>query len=273
MIYYQARNGSYYRMGCSFHYGLCFPFILGSPYRCWMVFFMLFDLSHTIIFSFVGAFSKLCIFLAFLTGAFLSLLWLPQVKIVKRCRDLGIGAGGFYQPGYREGGKLHLKMMCLGKNWDPDSSTYGDVRPFDDTKPPNLPDEFYQLVEKAIKDSYAIMGKDSTIKYPERVLPWMKPNICIVNFYSQNGRLGLHQVCNNGSYALYFLNCVQHLHNSSIVIFVSFSSLRIVMKVKQVSKKDCLSSPSPLATLQNSYLVIIVTLIKQRKLLCNPEIS
>lgn len=116
-----------------------------------------------------------------------------QVKIVKRCRDLGIGAGGFYQPGYREGGKLHLKMMCLGKNWDPDSSTYGDVRPFDDTKPPNLPDEFYQLVEKAIKDSYAIMGKDSTIKYPERVLPWMKPNICIVNFYSQNGRLGLHQ--------------------------------------------------------------------------------
>ncbi|XP_038875734.1 uncharacterized protein LOC120068103 isoform X2 [Benincasa hispida] len=116
-----------------------------------------------------------------------------QVMIVKRCRDLGIGAGGFYQPGYREGGKLHLKMMCLGKNWDPDSSTYGDVRPFDDTKPPSLPDEFYQLVEKAIKVSYAIMGKDSTMKNPERVLPWMKPNICIVNFYSQNGRLGLHQ--------------------------------------------------------------------------------
>uniref|UniRef100_A0A9I9DZ03 DNA N(6)-methyladenine demethylase n=1 Tax=Cucumis melo TaxID=3656 RepID=A0A9I9DZ03_CUCME len=116
-----------------------------------------------------------------------------QAKIVKKCRDLGIGAGGFYQPGYREGGKLHLKMMCLGKNWDPDSSTYGDVRPFDDTKPPNLPDEFYQLVEKAIKDSYAIIAKDSTIKNPERVLPWMKPNICIVNFYSQNGRLGLHQ--------------------------------------------------------------------------------
>jgi len=118
------------------------------------------------------------------------------VKIVKKCRDLGIGAGGFYQPGYREGGKLHLKMMCLGKNWDPDSSKYGDVRPFDNTTPPNMPVEFYKLVEKAIKDSYAVMGKDSNTKNPERVLPWMKPNICIVNFYSQNGRLGLHQVCN-----------------------------------------------------------------------------
>ncbi|XP_022980605.1 uncharacterized protein LOC111479925 isoform X2 [Cucurbita maxima] len=116
-----------------------------------------------------------------------------QVKIVKRCRDLGIGAGGFYQPGYREGGKLHLKMMCLGKNWDPDSSTYGDVRPFDNTTPPNMPVEFYKLVEKAIKDSYAVLGKDSNTKNPERVLPWMKPNICIVNFYLQNGRLGLHQ--------------------------------------------------------------------------------
>ncbi|KAI3512223.1 hypothetical protein L1887_19516 [Cichorium endivia] len=38
-----------------------------------------------------------------------------QVKIVKTCRELGTGDGGFYQPGYDNGAKLHFKMMCLGK--------------------------------------------------------------------------------------------------------------------------------------------------------------
>ncbi|KAG0481779.1 hypothetical protein HPP92_012637 [Vanilla planifolia] len=42
------------------------------------------------------------------------------VAIVKKCRDLGIGCGGFFRPGYRDGAKLHLQMMCLGKNWNPE---------------------------------------------------------------------------------------------------------------------------------------------------------
>jgi alkylated DNA repair dioxygenase AlkB len=29
----------------------------------------------------------------------------------------------------------------------------------------------------------------------EDVLPAMSPDICIVNFYTTTGRLGLHQVC------------------------------------------------------------------------------
>ena len=48
---------------------------------------------------------------------------------MKKCRDLSIGFGGFYDPSYRNGGKLHLKMLCLGKNWDPETSMYGDQRP------------------------------------------------------------------------------------------------------------------------------------------------
>ncbi|GFZ11658.1 2-oxoglutarate-dependent dioxygenase family protein [Actinidia rufa] len=51
------------------------------------------------------------------------------IKIVKKCRDLSIGFGGFYDPSYRNGGKLHLKMLCLGKNWDPETSMYGDQQP------------------------------------------------------------------------------------------------------------------------------------------------
>ncbi|KAF3451992.1 hypothetical protein FNV43_RR08088 [Rhamnella rubrinervis] len=116
-----------------------------------------------------------------------------QVKIVKVCRGLGLGPGGFYQPGYRDGAKLHLKMMCLGKNWDPETSEYGDQRPIDGTRPPIIPLEFNQLVEKAIKNSHSLIGNECKAGSVEDILPWMIPNLCIVNFYSSSGRLGLHQ--------------------------------------------------------------------------------
>ncbi|XWS16130.1 hypothetical protein CRYUN_Cryun34aG0059100 [Craigia yunnanensis] len=54
-----------------------------------------------------------------------------QVKIVKACQELSLASGGFYQPGYRDGAKLHLKMMCLGKSWNPETGNYGDLRPID----------------------------------------------------------------------------------------------------------------------------------------------
>ncbi|EXC01339.1 Alpha-ketoglutarate-dependent dioxygenase AlkB [Morus notabilis] len=116
-----------------------------------------------------------------------------QTKIVKRCRHLGLGPGGFYQPGYRDGAKLHLNMMCLGKNWDPQTSKYGDYRPTDGAKPPPIPKEFYELVMKAIEDSHVLIRKESEAGNAEQILPRMTPDICLVNFYSTNGRLGLHQ--------------------------------------------------------------------------------
>lgn len=51
-----------------------------------------------------------------------------QVNIVNTCRELGLGPGGFYRPGYYGGGKLHLNMMCLGLNWDPNTRKYEDER-------------------------------------------------------------------------------------------------------------------------------------------------
>lgn len=117
-----------------------------------------------------------------------------QVKIVKICRDLGLGPGGFYQPGYRDGANLYLKMMCLGKNWDPETSQYGTSRPTDGAVPPIIPAEFHQLVGKAIQDSRALIEKISMgRKDIEAELPCMSPDICIANFYSATGKLGLHQ--------------------------------------------------------------------------------
>ncbi|KAL4560355.1 hypothetical protein LXL04_032505 [Taraxacum kok-saghyz] len=111
-----------------------------------------------------------------------------QVKMVKTCRELGIGDGGFYQPGYSDGAKLHLKMMCLGRNWDPQSSQYVDTRPTDNSKPPKIPDYFHDMVKKAIQVSNVHIQKNKG-----KTIPSMLPDICIVNFYTKGGKLGLHQ--------------------------------------------------------------------------------
>lgn len=111
-----------------------------------------------------------------------------QVKIVKTCRELGIGNGGFYQPGFSNGAKLHLKMMCLGKNWDPESNGYTDRRPIDNSKPPKIPDYFQHMVKKALKDSNLHIQENKG-----KSIPRMLPDICIVKFYTKDGKLGLHQ--------------------------------------------------------------------------------
>ncbi|KAK1411779.1 hypothetical protein QVD17_32506 [Tagetes erecta] len=116
-----------------------------------------------------------------------------QVSIVKTCRDLGISAGGFYQPGYSSGTKLHLKMFCLGKNWDPESSKYTEFRPFDKSKPQEIPEKFQGIVKKAIQDSNEFIQGGNRSSDEGRLIPTMSPDICIVNFYNKSGRLGLHQ--------------------------------------------------------------------------------
>ena len=99
-------------------------------------------------------------------------------------------------------------MMCLGKNWDPETSKYGDERPVDNVKPPPLPDEFSQLVEEAIKESHAFLAKEKITESSkvEEIIPWMIPDICIVNFYSTTGRLGLHQVRNKQYFIIFTLS-------------------------------------------------------------------
>ncbi|XAR55762.1 DNA oxidative demethylase [Bertholletia excelsa] len=115
-----------------------------------------------------------------------------QVQIVKTCRELGVGPGGFYQPGYKDGAKLRLQMMCLGLDWDPQTRKYKEMREIDGSTPPSIPCEFKEPVKRAIQDSHAIIKKNG-VKNAEGVIPDMSPNICIVNFYTTTGRLGLHQ--------------------------------------------------------------------------------
>ncbi|XP_052177042.1 uncharacterized protein LOC127791227 [Diospyros lotus] len=115
------------------------------------------------------------------------------VQIVKICRELGLGSGGFYQPGYKDGAKLRLMMMCLGLDWDPQTRAYRKQRGVDGTEPPGIPCKFKSLVKRALQVSHALIKKNMDVSNAEDILPNMSPDICIVNFYSTNGRLGLHQ--------------------------------------------------------------------------------
>lgn len=85
-------------------------------------------------------------------------------------------------------------MMCLGKNWDPEGRKYEERRSMDNVKPPDIPETFKKLVERAIQDAHAFIKKHSNVSSVEAVLPNMTPDVCIVNFYTDTGKLGLHQV-------------------------------------------------------------------------------
>ncbi|CAL9134989.1 unnamed protein product [Musa textilis] len=115
------------------------------------------------------------------------------VKIVKKCRDLGVGLGGFYRPGYQDGAKLHLRMMCLGMNWDPQSRSYDSKRPIDGAEPPKIPEDFIEMVDRAIQSSHDFLNTQYHGVNAASEVPKVSPDLCIVNFYDNNGRLGLHQ--------------------------------------------------------------------------------
>lgn len=101
------------------------------------------------------------------------------------CRDLGLGSGGFYQPGYGPESKMNLWMMCLGMHWEPTTHSYASKRSVDNSMPPSIPPLFLDLVARCLHEAQNAVGS---------VLPDMHPNICLVNFYGRGGTLGLHQV-------------------------------------------------------------------------------
>ncbi|KAM7265982.1 hypothetical protein ACFE04_003665 [Oxalis oulophora] len=116
-----------------------------------------------------------------------------QINIVKTCRDLGLGPAGFFQPQYHSGAKLSLRMMCMGLHWNHLTRKYDEQRP-EGTRPPTIPEEFSLLVKEAVNDARALIktevGESSSV---ENILPGISPDICIANFYTTTGRLGLHQ--------------------------------------------------------------------------------
>jgi DNA alkylation damage repair protein AlkB len=94
------------------------------------------------------------------------------------CRSLADGPVPMYTPTVRGGRKMSLKMLCLGRHWNALTYGYEDTRSdFDRHPAPPIPPSFAALATSAaLQAGFAF-----------------QPDICIVNFYEQESRLGVHQ--------------------------------------------------------------------------------
>ncbi|KAJ9511486.1 hypothetical protein QJQ45_029846, partial [Haematococcus lacustris] len=110
-----------------------------------------------------------------------------QADIITTCRALGLGPGGFYTPSYGPGQNMHLRMMSLGKHWEPRTHSYEPARAsHDGATPPPLPASLTSLCQEALAAAQAIPVQGAC-------LPPLAPDVCLVNFYEKTGRLGMHQ--------------------------------------------------------------------------------
>jgi len=107
--------------------------------------------------------------------------WLPldtQGVLIERCRALMDGPAGGYVPTVRGGGKMHVQMMCLGRHWNPLTYTYVSTRADHDNAPVAPVPEAWVALALAL-------ARDAGFECP--------PDVCLINFYGSDGRMGLHQ--------------------------------------------------------------------------------
>src|SRR5262245_29204581 len=114
-------------------------------------------------------------------GAFHLRGYLPldsQRAIVEQCRALVDGAVPAYVPVVRGGGKMHARMLCLGRHWNGKTYSYEPTRTdFDNLPVPPLPANLKALAAEIAASAGMTIDAD----------------LCILNHYDADGRMGLHQ--------------------------------------------------------------------------------
>src|SRR5262245_20109660 len=107
--------------------------------------------------------------------------WLPlerQADLVRSCRSLMDGAVPGYVPIVRGGGKMHVRMLCLGRHWNAQTYRYGAARDdFDGLPAPPLPESFADLAREVAAS----------------IVMTIEPDLCILYYYDADGRMGLHK--------------------------------------------------------------------------------
>jgi alkylated DNA repair protein (DNA oxidative demethylase) len=88
------------------------------------------------------------------------------------------GPAGGYVPTVRGGGRMRVRMVCLGRHWNPRTYEYVSSRAdYDDAPVAPVPADFVSLAS--------------------RIAAWagfeFEPDICLINWYGHDGRMGLHQ--------------------------------------------------------------------------------
>jgi len=101
-----------------------------------------------------------------------------QRALVDQCRALVDGAVPAYVPVVRGGGMMHVRMLCLGRHWNGKTYRYETHRSdFDNLPAPPLPDNLEKLAQAIARAAG---------------MPF-NPDLCILNYYAADGRMGLHQ--------------------------------------------------------------------------------
>ena len=99
-----------------------------------------------------------------------------QSALLERCREL-MDTGG-YVPTVRGGGKMHVRMLCLGRHWNGKLYKYEATRSdFDGLPAPPLPAEFKSIADRTAASVGMTLDAD----------------LCILNYYDADGRMGVHQ--------------------------------------------------------------------------------
>lgn len=101
-----------------------------------------------------------------------------QRVLTARCMALGAADAGFYTPIVRGMHPMSVRMLCLGRHWNAASYSYALQRTDVDGKDvPPLPADFAELASRIAEGA----------GFP------MRPDICIINWYTAGSRMGLHQ--------------------------------------------------------------------------------
>ena len=101
-----------------------------------------------------------------------------QRALVARCRDIMDGPAGGYVPTVRGGGRMRVRMVCLGRHWNPLTYRYEESRTdYDGSAVAPVPETFVALAARiALEAGFTF-----------------RPDICLLSWYGLNGRMGLHQ--------------------------------------------------------------------------------
>ena len=101
-----------------------------------------------------------------------------QRALVEQCRAIMHAPTGGYVPTVRGGGKMHVRMVCLGRHWNALTYKYESTRSdYDDAPVAPVPETWGQLASSAAAEAGFTCA----------------PDLCIMNWYDADGRMGLHQ--------------------------------------------------------------------------------
>jgi DNA alkylation damage repair protein AlkB len=110
-----------------------------------------------------------------------------QRDVAGMCRALLDGDVPAYVPVVRGGGRMHVRMLCLGRHWNAMTYKYESSRSdFDQQPAPLLPEELRALASRGASSVGMRIDAD----------------ICILNYYEADGRMGLHQDKDEGERSL-----------------------------------------------------------------------